>query len=82
MSVDPEGACRHRENTQKGPPAQKLCRPGVMIHYYLQDRMNYELRAVRFDYRGSLSGAEYMRQVSTLIEGKRHRYSTELELVK
>lgn len=33
---------------------------------YLQNRMNYELRAVWFDYSCSIFGAEHMRQVSSL----------------
>lgn len=56
------------------PQPRNCAARGVMIHYYLQDRMNYELRAVRFDYGCSVFGAEHMRQVSALVEGKRQRY--------
>lgn len=36
------------------------------LYLYLQNRMNYELRAVRFDYSCSIFGAEDMRQISPL----------------
>lgn len=41
---------------------------------YLQDRMNYELRAVGFNYSRSILSAKHMRQVGPLqrAEGYRH----------
>lgn len=46
---------------------------GGLMDLYLQNRMNYELRAVWFDYSGGIFGAEHMRQVSPLGTRKWHR---------
>ena len=53
------------------------------VDLYLQNRMNYELRAVRFDYSCSIFGAEHMRQVSSLETGKeKKRHCTKTETKK
>lgn len=41
--------------------------------------MNYELRAVRFDYSCSIFGAEHMRQVSPLETRREKRHCTKTE---
>lgn len=41
--------------------------------FYLQNRMNYELRAVRFDYSRSVFGAEHVRQVGALKTRKQQQ---------
>lgn len=36
-----------------------------------QNRMNYELRAIRFNHSGSIFGAEHMGKICTLTGGKK-----------
>lgn len=60
-------------------PATSNTTERLLLALYLQNWMDYELRAVWFDYNCSIFGAEHVRQVSPLEMRKKCIYNIQLE---